>query len=83
MKSLKEQIAEFDQEKIKKVPKDYLDTMKTATLGLKAMGIEASCLKTGDTAPNFTLINHNNEQRSLAGYLQTSSVVLNFYRGGW
>jgi predicted NACHT family NTPase len=83
MKTLKEQIAEFEQEKAKKIPKNFLDTMNTSILGLKSTGIEASCLKTGDTAPNFTLINHNKEKRSLADYLKTSSVVLNFYRGGW
>ncbi len=83
MKTLKEQIAEFDKKKIKQIPKDFLDTMNTSTLGLKATGLEKSCLKTGDTAPDFTLVNHKNEQRSLADYLQTSPVVLNFYRGGW
>ncbi len=83
MKTLKEQIAAFDKEKIKRIPQDFLDTMHTSILGLKATGLEKSCLLTGDTAPDFTLINHNNEQRSLTDYLKTSAVVLNFYRGGW
>lgn len=83
MKTLKEQIAEFDKEKVKRIPKDFLDTMTTSIVGLKATGIEENCLQTGDTAPNFTLVNHNNEQISLADYLKISPVVLNFYRGGW
>ncbi|RUM34848.1 MAG: hypothetical protein DSY50_05795 [Desulfobulbus sp.] len=83
MKTLKEQIAEFDREKVKKIPKDFLDTMHTSIRGLKATGLEENCLQTGDIAPGFTLVNHKNEQRSLADYLKTSTVVLNFYRGGW
>jgi hypothetical protein len=83
MKSLKEQIAELNEEKSKLIPKDILDTMNTVTVGLKAINLEENSLKTGDMAPEFSLMNHNGENRSLLDYLNKSTLVLSFYRGGW
>ncbi len=59
MKRLKEQIAQFNEEKARQIPKDILDTMNTVTLGLKAINLEENSLKTGDKVPEFNLPNHN------------------------
>ena len=83
MKSLKEQIAEFNEEKARQIPKDILDTMQTVTAGLKEINLEANSVKTGDRAPEFTLPDHTGVPRSLADYLYEQPVVVSFYRGGW
>lgn len=83
MKSLKEQIAEFNVEKAKLIPQDVLATMDRATVDLKALDMEKNCLKTGDMMPEFNLPNHNGENRVMSEYLNNSTIVLSFYRGGW
>lgn len=83
MKSLKEQIAELNEEKVGQLPKDILDTMQTVTAGLKAINLEENSVKTGDRAPEFTLPDHTGVPRSLADYLHEHQVVVSFYRGGW
>ncbi len=40
-------------------------------------------LEIGDTAPDFTLTNHDGEHLSLSKLLETRQVVLVFYRGEW
>jgi len=83
MKSLKEQIAEFNVEKAKLIPQDVLATMDRATVDLKALDMEKSCLKTGAKVPEFNLTNHNGKSRVMSEYLKKSTIVLSFYRGGW
>ncbi len=83
MKSLKEQIAEFNVEKAKMIPQDVLDTMDNATMNLKSLDLEKNCLKTGDMVPVFNLPDHNGNNRLMSDYLTESRVVLSFYRGGW
>ncbi len=83
MKSLKEQIAEYDAEKVKQVPADILEIMDQATNHLKDSKLENNALKTQDIAPEFSLPNQKNEQQSLRSLLSQSAIVLSFYRGGW
>ena len=40
-------------------------------------------LKTGDSAPDFTLPTNRGDQRSLAQYLARGPVLLAFHRGTW
>lgn len=83
MSDLREKIAEYDAAKAKRVPAAVLETMAEATRQLEGLGIVDRSLKTGDRIPDFTLPNHNGEQRSISDLLAKSVVVLNFYRGGW
>ena len=83
MSNLREQIAEYDDAKAKRVPADTLATMAAATRELEELGISDRSLKTGDRVPDFTLPNHNGDPRRLYDLLGESVVVLNFYRGGW
>ena len=83
MKTLKENIAEYDENKKKVVPSEILSVMAQATQDLENSGIVDKSLKTGAHAPKFTLTNHKGEIRSLPGLLEESVGVLSFYRGGW
>ena len=40
-------------------------------------------LKTGESAPAFTLPTNRGDQRSLAEYLARGPVLLAFHRGTW
>ncbi|BDV38362.1 redoxin domain-containing protein [Methylocystis bryophila] len=50
---------------------------------ISAMPIVENALKAGDKAPEFSLLNHHGEPRSLIDYLKTGPLVLTFYRGLW
>ncbi len=83
MTLLREEIAEYDKNKAKQVPNDILQIMDQATRYLKEKNIENKAIRTNDIAPEFNLLNHENESKSLKQYLEKSLVVLSFYRGGW
>ncbi len=83
MTLLREEIAQYDENKAKQVANDILQTMAQATQYLKEKNIENKAIKTNDVAPEFNLMNHKNEPKSLKQYLEKSLVVLSFYRGGW
>jgi peroxiredoxin len=57
--------------------------MDRATEELEKSGIAKSCLKEGDTAPEFILSNSSGDLISLSDILKKGPVVLSFYRGGW
>ena len=83
MKMLRENIAEYNEQKAKKVPPDILKTMDRATVTLQERGIADNSLRSGDRAPGFTLPNHKGDRLNLSDMLAESTVVLSFYRGGW
>ncbi|MCK5830525.1 MAG: AhpC/TSA family protein [Methylococcales bacterium] len=83
MKLLKEQLAINYENIAKQLPKDTLSTMSQATLDLKKLDIENIATKTNAIAPEFNLINHKNEDKSLKEYLDNGVIILSFYRGGW
>ena len=43
----------------------------------------STTLKTGESAPDFTLPTNRGDQRSLAEYLARGPVLLAFHRGTW
>jgi hypothetical protein len=67
----------------KHIPSDKLVVMDRAVENLVRSGITASCLKEGDTAPDFGLPNAAGKPVSLQELLTKGPVVLSFYRGGW
>jgi peroxiredoxin len=40
-------------------------------------------LAVGETAPDFTLVDHKGKKATLSDYKEKSPVVLVFYRGYW
>ena len=81
--SLTEELAERREVARKHIPADKLSVMDRATEDLEQSGITASCLKEGDTAPDFVLPNAVGEWVSLTKLVTEGPVVLSFYRGGW
>lgn len=83
MTTLTEYIAAYEEEKAKRVPANILEIMDQATVDLKKSGIENIVAKAGDKAPDFSLPNHNGEERELSELLKGAPLVVSFYRGGW
>lgn len=81
--SLTEELTNRREESRKHIPPDKLAVMDRATDDLARSGITGSCLKEGDTAPDFVLPNALEKQVSLSNLLKGGPVVLSFYRGGW
>ena len=81
--TLTEQLNERREEARNRIPPDKLAVMDRATANLHQSGITASCLKVGDTAPDFVLPNAVGKSVSLKELLKDGPVVLSFYRGGW
>jgi hypothetical protein len=81
--SLTEELAERREVARKHIPADKLSVMDRAIEDLEQSGITASCLKEGDTAPDFVLPNAVGEWVSLTKLVTKGPVVLSFYRGGW
>lgn len=66
-----------------KVPPEIRAAMELADSELLASGILDRALKSGDTAPDFTLPGSDGQTVSLKDLLKSGPVVLSFYRGGW
>ena len=81
--SLTEQLNQRREAARKHIPPDKLTVMDRATDDLERSGITESCLKEGDTAPDFVLPNAVGEWVSLTKLVKEGPVVLSFYRGGW
>lgn len=65
------------------MPDEYVKIMHNATADLEASGIGDKILKTGDTAPEFTLKNQNGDLVSSKELLTKGPLVVTFYRGIW
>jgi hypothetical protein len=81
--ALTEELANRREQARKSIPQEKLEVMDRATEELEKSGIAKSCLKEGDTAPEFTLSNSSGASISLSDILKKGPVVLSFYRGGW
>jgi len=85
--TLKERIAELQNELIPNLPDDVLDTLQRTTEELVQTGIADQAAGAGDMAPDvelsFAAGNGTAETWRLSSALQDGPVVLSFYRGGW
>ena len=64
-------------------PRMAIEKMHRATAELKATGIEDRALKVGDSAPSFTLFNHEHVEVASADLLRQGPLVVSFFRGHW
>jgi peroxiredoxin len=78
-----DKLAELRVMHCEQMPTPEMAVLTRATARLRRSGILQSCLQRGETAPNFTFIDANNDYQSLFGLLKTGPVVLNFFRGYW
>lgn len=81
--SLQEELDARKNAFAKGAPADLLESQNRALHELEVSGIYERVLKVGDSAPDFTLKNHEGKDVSLAALLEKGPVVLTWYRGGW
>lgn len=81
--SLTEELAQRREFARARIPPENLAVMDKATRDLEQSGIAQSCLKVGDTAPEFALPAADGRIVYLEELLSHGPVVLSFYRGGW
>lgn len=81
--SLTDDLAARRKESHGRIPADKLEIMDRSARLLEQSGITDSCLKEGDTAPDFVLPNAFGKKVALRDLLERGPVVLSFYRGGW
>lgn len=80
---LKQQIADFQRERLPKMPPEVLEVLVRTTEDQVKSGITARALKIGDKAPDFTLPNVRGEVVTLSKLLAKGPAVIAFYRGAW
>ena len=80
---LKQQISEFQRERLPKMPPEVFEVLVRTTEDQVKSGITAKALKVGDKAPDFTLPNVRGEAVTLSNLLATGPAVIAFYRGAW
>lgn len=66
-----------------RIPADKLEIMDRTARLLEQSGLTETCLREGDTAPDFVLPNAFGKKVALRDLLKRGPVVLSFYRGGW
>lgn len=71
--------AEFEES----APPEALAVMHQATRELTDSGLLDNTLKTGDTAPDFSLEDQNGTPLASRDLLAQGPLVLGFYRGVW
>ncbi len=81
--SFLDKLAELRAAHCEDMPTPEMAVLTRATATLRRSGILQDCLQTGETAPDFTFIDADNEHKRLYGLLKTGPVVLNFFRGLW
>ena len=80
---LKQQIADFQKERLPKMPPEIREVLVRTTEDQVKSGITATALKVGDKAPDFTLPNVRGEAVTLSNLLAKGPAVIAFYRGAW
>jgi hypothetical protein len=81
--SFKEELDTLRQQRRSQIPPEHLAVIDGAIEELTRLGITQQCLKVGDLAPDFELLNAGGKPVKLSELLNRGPVVLNFYRGGW
>jgi len=64
-------------------PREIIESMHRATAELEASGLANGALKTGDRAPEFSLLNQDHVQVNSADLLREGPLVVSFFRGHW
>lgn len=81
--SLKERLDARRAEFLATAPADKALSYQTGIDAVAASGIYGRALKTGATAPEFTLKNAEGQLTRLSDLLKKGPVLLTWYRGGW
>ena len=81
--TLREQIEAFQAQSASWVSPEVQERSKARRAQLVESGIADKSLKTGETAPDFTLPDAYGKAVTLSALLAHGPVVLTFYRGDW
>ncbi len=80
---LQDKLDEYKNGFLAKAPWEAVEVMQKATQDLKDSGILDKVLKVGDSVPDFSLPDENENIVELKGLLAHGPVVISFYRGAW
>ncbi|MBL3547395.1 peroxiredoxin-like family protein [Chryseobacterium sp. KMC2] len=83
MRDLENQIEELNENLAKQLPTEVLEVFGKSIQDLKTKNIEENSIAMGDTFPDFSLPNTNNEIVKLKELLQNGKVIVAFFRGSW
>ncbi len=78
-----DKLAELRAANCDQIPTPQLAVLTRATARLRRSGMLQKCLQSGETVPDFSYIDRNNNAQSLYQLLASGPVVLNFFRGFW
>ncbi|MFJ3951705.1 AhpC/TSA family protein [Streptomyces sp. Je 1-4] len=81
--SLQEELSTLLRTGFPQLPEAAREVMERAARDLAASGLAARALRTGDTAPRFSLPSATGDTVTLDALLSAGPVVLTFYRGAW
>ncbi len=82
-RELAQRLTEHRTDSHRSLPARSLAILRADVAGLAASGITDHALRTGSTAPDFTLPDASGKPVTLSDLLDAGPVVLTFYRGGW
>ena len=80
---LQDKLDEYKKSFLDKAPPEAVAVMQKATEDLKNSRILDKVLKTGESAPEFSLPNENGNLVELKSLLSQGPLVISFYRGQW
>ena len=78
-----EKLAEIRAAHCSQIPTPQMAVLTRLTARLRRSGILKKCVQAGETAPDFSFVDHSGKEDSLYGILAQGPVVLNFFRGLW
>ena len=81
--SFTEELETLRQQRRSQIPPEHLAVIDGVIEGLARSGMTQRCLKAGDSAPDFELLNARGKPVKLSNLLARGPAILNFYRGGW
>ena len=83
MIKLQDKLQEIRDSFMQSIPAETTDILAGSMKEIEQSGISDRVLKTGDTAPAFSLPDVHGTMISSQELLEQGPLVINFYRGGW
>ena len=78
-----EELKSIQQDMFTQLPAEVLNVMGNSLSEMLTQNLDCHAIKSGDTAPDFSLVAPNNQKIELYKLLETKPVILSFFRGSW
>lgn len=78
-----EELKSIQQDMFTQLPAEVLNVMGNSLSEMLTQNLDCHAIKSGDTAPDFSLVTTNNQKIELYKLLETKPVILSFFRGSW